>query len=128
MIDTESNLIKPRVEDARSYIADWLGDEDFHGEESLAWFSNLADYARELPLNHLLTRPAAVFLQPFLEDDDRIYAAMYPGGEAVQFIEQGWGGGFLEYLTGLIDALGDDYLTWQAVVFEDGDAARWTVS
>jgi hypothetical protein len=128
MFDPEPNLINPRLEDARSYLADWLGDEDIHGEASLAWFAGLADYARELPLSHPLTRRAAVFLQPFLEDDERVEGAMYPGGKFVQFIQQGWGGDYLEYLTALIDALGYDFLTWQAMLFEDGDAAIWRYS
>ena len=43
----------------------------------------------QLPLGDLLITRAAIYLQPFLDDDERVECAMYPFGEAVKFMEQG---------------------------------------
>lgn len=82
----------------------------------------------QLPLDDEVITKAAVYLQPFLDDDDRIECAMYPVGSAVQFIEQGWGGDPRKYVQGFVDAMGRDYARWQAMVREAGEDARRTLS
>lgn len=116
-----------RLEEARGYLAEYLADEDIHGGESRSWFGELAEYVMQLPLGDPLITRAVVYLQPFLDDDERVDCAMYPGGAAVRFIEQDWGGDLRTYLAGFIDAMGHDYIRWQAILTHAGDEARWTL-
>jgi hypothetical protein len=81
----------------------------------------------QLPLDDSLITRAVVYLQPFLDDDERVECAMYPGGEAAKFIEQGWGGDLRTYLTGFVDAMSYDYVRWQAILTHGGEEARWTL-
>jgi hypothetical protein len=99
-----------RLEEARGYLAEYLADEDIHGGESRSWFGELAEYAMQLPPDDPLITRTVVYLQPFLDDDERVEGAMYPGGEAVRFIEQGWGGDLGTYLAGFVEAMGR---SWQ---------------
>jgi hypothetical protein len=81
----------------------------------------------QLPLDDPLITRAVVYLQPFLDDDERVESAMYPGGETVRFIEQGWGGDLRTYFAGFVDAMGHDHVRWQAILTQAGDEARWTL-
>lgn len=116
-----------RLEEARDYLADYLVDEDIHGDESRDWFEELGEYVTRLPLDDQLIVKAAVYLQPFLDDDERLECAMYPGGQAVNFIEAGWGGDLGAYLTGVVGAMGRDHARWQAMLKDVGEGARWTL-
>jgi hypothetical protein len=117
-----------RLEEARGYLADYLYDEDIHGEESQDWFAELGNYVEELLPDDPLILKAATYLQPFLDDDERIECAMYPNGEAVKYIDQGWGGDLRSYLAGLLNAMGHDHARWEAIVAERGQAARWILA
>ena len=116
-----------RLDAARGYLADYLSDEDCHGDESTEWFSGLCRYVNELPLTDPLVVRATECLQPFLDDDDRIDCAMYPAGEAVAFLEKSWGGGYHDYLTGFLSAMEQDSARWQEAVAAAGDDATWTL-
>jgi hypothetical protein len=116
-----------RLEKARGYLAEYLADEDIHGGGSRSWFGELGKYVMRLPLDDQLVTRAAVYLQPFLDDDERVECAMYPGGEAVKFIERGWGGDLRTYLTGFVDAMGRDHARWQTMLRDTGESARWTL-
>jgi hypothetical protein len=116
-----------RLEQARDYLADFLYDEDFHGDAGQDWFIELSGYVDQLSADDPLIVKAAVYLQPFLDDDDRIECAMYPGGECIRFIEQRWGGDLRSYLAGLVDAMGRDHARWGALLADQGQAARWTL-
>jgi len=116
-----------RLEEAKSYLAEYLADEDIHGDQSQIWFGELGDYVLQLPLDNQLIARSAAYLQPFLDDDERVECAMYPGGAAVKFIERGWGGDFHTYLTGFVDAIGRDHARWQTILKHDGESARWTL-
>jgi hypothetical protein len=51
---------------------------------------------------------------------------MYPGGSAVQYLEEAdWGGDHDEYLAAFVSMLERDWLTWQQMVAAAGDAAEW---
>jgi hypothetical protein len=116
------------LDEARGYLSDYLADEEIHGNESQEWFGELGEYVARLPLDDQLITKAAVYLEPFLDDDERVECAMYPGGEAVKFIAQGWGGDHRAYLTGFVDAMGRDHARWQAMLRDVGEGARWTLS
>jgi hypothetical protein len=116
-----------RLELARGYLAEYLADEDTFGGESHIWFGQLGEYVEQLALDDELIAKATIYLQPFLDDDWRVECAMYPAGEAVNFIEQGWGGDLCKYLEGFVDAMGHDHLRWQAMLRETGENARWTL-
>jgi hypothetical protein len=115
-----------RLDQARGYLGDYLGDEEWFGGESRDWFLALDAYVQALPLDDPRIVEAAEYLQPFLDDDDRIDGLMYPVGAAVHHIEDsGWGGDHDRYLTGFVAALGEDWRRWQQMVTEKGDAAEW---
>ena len=116
-----------RLELARGYLAEYLADEEIHGDEAKLWFERLGKYVEQLPLDDEVIAKSVVYLQPFLDDDWRVECAMYPMGAAVEFIEQGWGSDVREYVEGFVDAMGRDHLRWQAIVREDGENARWTL-
>lgn len=115
-----------RLTRARDYLSDYLADEDWFGEEAAEWFDTLGDYVSALPLDDPRLMEAVRYLQPFLDDDDRIDSAMYPGGAAVSYIEYtDWGGGHDRYLTGFIAATSRDWQQWQQQLSELNDAAEW---
>lgn len=116
-----------RLDDAKGYLADYLADEEIHGVESQIWFGELGDYVLQLPLDDQLIARSALYLQPFLDDDERVECAMYPGGAAVKFIARGWGGDFRAYLAGFVDAMGRDHDRWLAILRHAGENARWTL-
>jgi hypothetical protein len=112
----------------RSFIADWLRDEDYFGTEASAeWFGDLADFVAALPLDAHRIRAVARFTQPLLDDDEgRIEAALYPNGSAVAYVERtAWGGDLGAYLDGFVEALGRDFAAWKELVRDVGAAARW---
>jgi hypothetical protein len=120
------NLEEQRIRDARDYLEDWLRDEDVFGDESLDWFDALAVHVANLSLSDTRVMLAAVALQPFLDDDDRIDCTMYPDGSAIRYVEEtGWGSDYDAYLTGFVDALAQDWQRWRSMVDHDGEDAAW---
>jgi hypothetical protein len=93
-----------RLELARGYLAEYLADEDIFGGKSHVWFVQLGEYVEQLAPNDELIVKAAIYLQPFLDKDWRVECAMYPAGEAVNVIEQGWGGDLRKYVEGFVEA------------------------
>jgi len=118
---------KQGLEAARGYLADFLRDEEFHGTESEDWFVELGEYVDQLPLEDVLIMRAAVYIRPFLDDDERIECAMYPDGDGIKFVEQGWGGDLREYLTDFLYAVGRDHARWEGIIARHGEAARWVL-
>jgi hypothetical protein len=113
---------------ARGYLAEYSADEDIFGGKSHVWFVQLGEYVeQQLALDDELITKAAIYLQPFLDEDWRVECAMYPAGEAVNFIEQGWGGDLRKYVEGFVEAIGRDHLRWQAMLRKAGENARWTL-
>jgi hypothetical protein len=116
-----------RLELARGYLAEYLADEDIFGGKSHVWFVQLGEYVEQLALDDELIVKAAIYLQPFLDEDWRVECAMYPAGEAVNFIEQGWGDDLRKYVEGFVEAMARDHLRWHAILSKDGENARWTL-
>lgn len=116
-----------RLDDARGYLADFLGDEECHGERSFGWFNELRSYIEGMSLNDPLIVESTKYLEPFLNDDERIDCAIYPNGEASKFLDRGWGGEFRAYLTRFVEALRLDHAKWERMVAEKGAAARWAL-
>jgi hypothetical protein len=113
----------------RSYLAAWLSDEDYWAEsepDSKEWFAALAEFILSLPLSDARLELAQRYLQPFLDDDERIGAALYPAGFAISYVETtSWGGEFATYLGGFLAALERDHALWARAVELDGSAAVW---
>ena len=115
---------------ARSYLAAWVSDEDYWAEsepDSREWFAALSAYVLSLPLTDARLEVAERCLQPFLDDDERVDAALYPAGYAVSFVEKtSWGGEFDAYLGGFLVALERDHQLWVRAVELDGPTAVWS--
>jgi hypothetical protein len=68
-----------RLDRAHGYLGDYLGDEEWFGDESRDWFLALDAYVQALPLDDPRIVGAAEYLQPFLDDDDRIDSVICSG-------------------------------------------------
>jgi hypothetical protein len=50
-----------RLELAKGYLAEYLADEDGHGDRSQIWFGQLGEYVMQLPLGDEVIAKAAVW-------------------------------------------------------------------
>ena len=110
---------------AQGYLSDYLSEEDLCQEEAQGWFGELGEFVSALAIDDSLLERVALYLSPFLDDDDRIDGLMYPQGAAVTFLEVSWGGDFGIYLEGFIDALAIDHERWMEMCAKNGSNAEW---
>ncbi|GAA0639401.1 hypothetical protein GCM10010174_71860 [Kutzneria viridogrisea] len=122
-----ADLADEILDDARGYLGDFLYDEDWFDDDAIQdWFNALGEHVHALPLTHPHVRAAARYLRPFLDDDERIGALIYPDGKAIQYIERHEpGGDFDDYLTGFLDAVAIDWRAWRDLEEHFGTHARW---
>lgn len=117
-----------RLTAAQGYLSDYMSEEDWHGDKALGWFGELGEFAGALAIDDPLLERAALYLSPFLDDDDRIDELMYPQGAAVKFLEASWGGDSGIYLAGFIDALAIDHQRWTEMCSRYGSNGEWRLS
>ena len=79
-----------RLRAAQGYLSDYLSEEGLCQDKAQGWFGELGEFAGALAIDDPLLERAALYLSPFLDDDDRIDGLMYPQGAAVKFLESSW--------------------------------------